>query len=218
MRSGQGPIRCSCCRPRPARSIAGSTGCSTTIGPSSSRASIMSSPGIEERLSLSIQRPIYMPDLVNARLAAMRLRPMRSPRRHHAIACRRRASRSALGAAPGQGRRLRPIVPRATVSSEQRRTIHGNFHRAVCLVDGQYHRHAPLYLAQGRARGRGRARQRLLSRSGAAPRRWVIYRDARRAVADPAGLACLAASHRRCAADRGGLHAAARGRRRIAPI
>ena len=32
-------------------------------------------------------------------------------------------------------------------------------------------------------------------------RRWVIYREPRRAVAGPARMACLAASHRRRAAD-----------------
>ena len=46
-----------------------------------------------------------------------------------------------------------------------------------------------------------------------AKRRWVIYRDPLRSLAGSAGMAWLAALHRRCAADRGNLQARSPGSR-----
>ncbi len=153
--------------------------------------------GIEERLSLSVQRPVYVPEPSPA-FRLPRLRPTRTAAPTLDIA-QKGARRAELGAALDRGQ------PSA----------HSPGATAISAEHAKQWEFSPSSLPGGRAIPSARAsipgaRASAWARTGSATsiieerdgkRRWVIYREPRRAVADPAGLACLAASHRRCAAD-----------------
>ena len=83
VRSGQGRIRCWCCRPPPARSIAGIDWLINDDRPFELKGEHYVVAGIEERLSLSMQRPVYVPEERGLPLSP---RPTRIPLRPFDIA------------------------------------------------------------------------------------------------------------------------------------
>ena len=168
--------------------------------------------GLEERLSLSIQRPVYVPGEPSlAPAPLMSDDELRSDARYP----QESAGRAELGAGLDRGRPSAHSPPAKQQAPNTR--IMGIFTELFAWWTGNTIGTRLYTWRKGERVGEdGLGNVYYQERGG--KRRWVIYKTPRRAVAGPARMAWLAASHRRCAADARGLSRRGRGRRRTAPI